>query len=111
MEHLKLLKNSKIKRYTNCRSDGTSFGINFQLERSNAGYVFDGLDTGSNSVTVTFRGQPMYRGEDDTYFIPDPTLPDVHPPAPEAWICSNTFFTWSVNGVDYHPNGIPAGYE
>ena len=99
------------KRYTNCRSDGTSFGINFQLERSNAGYVFDGLDTGSNSVTVTFRGQPMYRGEDDTYFIPDPTLPDVHPPAPEAWICSDTFFTWSVNGVDYHPNGIPAGYE
>ena len=28
-------------RYKNCRSDGTSFGINFQLERSNAGYVFD----------------------------------------------------------------------
>ena len=99
------------KRYTNCRSDGTSFGINFQLERSNAGYVFDGLDTGSNSVTVTFRGQPMYRGDDDTYYIPDSELPDVHPPAPEAWICSDTYFTWSVNGIDYFPNGIPEGYE
>ena len=28
------------KRYTNCRSDGTSFGINFQLERSNAGDMY-----------------------------------------------------------------------
>ena len=99
------------KRYTNCRSDGTSFGINFQLERSNAGYVFDGIDTGNHSVAVTFRGQPMYRGEDDTYYIPDPENPDVHPVHPEAWICSDTYFTWSVNGVQYYPTGIPAGYE
>lgn len=99
------------KRYSNCRSDGTSFGINFQLERSNAGYVFDGIDTGSNSVTVTFRGQPMYRGDDDTYFIPDPEYPDQHPPAPEAWICSDTWFTWSTKGVEYFPNGVPDGYE
>ena len=99
------------KRYTNCRSDGTSFGINFQLERSNAGYVFDGLDTGSNSITVTFRGQPMYRGEDDTYYIPDPEHPEIHPPSPEMWLCSDTYFTWSVNGVEYYPNSIPLGYE
>ena len=99
------------KRYTNCRSDGTSFGINFQLERSNAGYVFDGIDTGSNSITVTFRGQPLYRGMDDTYFIPVPELPQIHPPSPEAWICSDTYFTWSVNGVDYYPAGVPSGYE
>ena len=99
------------QRYANCRSDGTSFGINFQLERSNAGYVFDGLDSGSNSVTVTFRGQPMYRGDNDTYYIPDIDNKDVHPPAPEAWICSDTYFTWSVKGIDYYPNGIPQGYE
>ena len=99
------------ERYSNCRSDGTSFGINFQLERSNAGYVFDGIDTGSTSITVTFRGQPMYRGDNDTYYIPDPDLPDVHPPAPEAWICSDTWFTWSVKGIEYFPNGVPRGYE
>ena len=99
------------KRYLNCRSDGTSFGINFQLERSNAGYVFDGLDTGSTSITVTFRGQPMYRGEDDTYFIPDPEYPNMHPPSPEAWICSDTYFTWSVNGVEYYQPGVPAWKE
>ena len=99
------------KRYTNCRSDGTSFGINFQLERSNAGYVFDGIDTGSTSITVTFRGQPMYRGDDDTYFIPDPEYPNMHPPSPEAWVCSDTYFTWSVNGVEYYQTGVPAGKE
>ena len=99
------------KRYTNCRSDGTSFGINFQLERSNAGYVFDGIDTGNNSVAVTFRGQPIYRGENDTYYIPDPENPNVHPPAPEAWICQDSYFTWSVNGIEYHGADIPVGYE
>ena len=99
------------KRYTNCRSDGTSFGINFQLERSNAGYVFDGVDTGNNSVTVTFRGQPLYRGDDDTYFIPDLEHKEQHPPSPEAWVCSDTYFTWSVNGVEYFPKGVPFGYE
>ena len=97
-------------RYANCLADGTSFGINFQLERSNAGYVWDGLDTGSNSVSVTFRGQPMYRGANDTYYIPDPSATDVHPPAPEAWICSDSFFIWSTNGVEYH-NACPDGYE
>ena len=99
------------KRYTNCKSDGTSFGINFQLERSNAGYVFDGLDTGTNSITITFRGQPLYRGDDDTYFIPDLEYKDQHPPSPEAWICSDTYFAWSVNGVEYFPRGVPAGFE
>ena len=99
------------KRYKNCRSDGTSFGINFQLERSNAGYVFDGVDSGSNSITVTFRGQPMYRGNDDTYYIPDAELPDTHPPGPEAWLCSDTYFTWSTRGIEYYPRGIPEGYE
>ena len=47
-------------RYKNCRSDGTSLGINFQLERGNAGYVFDGIDTGTQTVPITFRGQPIY---------------------------------------------------
>ena len=44
------------KRRSNCRADGTSFGINFQLERSNGGYVFDGADFGSQTVPITFRG-------------------------------------------------------
>ena len=53
----------------------------------------------------------MYRGDDDTDFIPDPSNPNVHPPSPEAWICQDSYFIWSVNGVEYFPNGIPEGYE
>ena len=97
-------------------ADNTSFGINFQLERGNAGYVFDGIDTGCHSVTVTFKGLPIYGGENDTYYYPDVddvgnVIKDVHPPAPEMWICSDTWWSWSIDtGVRYHPRGIPVGY-
>lgn len=39
-----------------------------------------------------------------------PSLPNDHPQAPETWICSDTFFTLFVNGVNYHRNGIAEGY-
>ena len=99
------------KRYANCRSDGTSFHINFQLERSNAGYVFDGIDTGTQTVPITFRGQPIYSGDNDTYYIYDPDHKDQHPPAPELWICQDTYFTMSVGGLEYHGPNTPAGFE
>ncbi len=99
------------KRYANCRSDATSFGINFQLERSNAGYVFDGLYAGSDTVSVQFRGNPIYRGDDDTYYIPDPENKNQHPPAPELWICKDAFYTMSVDGLKYYKGVIPPGYD
>lgn len=106
------------KRYkATSAADNTSFGINFQLERGNAGYVFDGIDTGCHSITVNFKGQPIHKGEDDTYFYPDvldngTVVKDVHPPAPEMWICSDTYWTWSIDGgVRYHARGVPTGYE
>ena len=99
-------------RHVNTRSDGTSFGINFQLERSNAGYVFDGIDTGTQTVPITFRGQPIYSGDNDTYYIFDPDYPDQHPPPPELWICQDTYFTMDVhNGLVYHGPTTPEGYE
>ena len=42
------------ERYKGCLRDATSFCINFQLERTNAGYVFDGVNTGNNTVAVKF---------------------------------------------------------
>lgn len=67
------------------QSDGSSFGINFQLERSNAGYVFDGVE----QVLGLFSGQPMYSGNDDTYYNMD-TADAIHPP--ELWVCQDTHF-------------------
>ncbi len=96
-------------RYAYRQTDGTSFGINFQLERTNAGYVFDGIDTGTKTVPITFRGQPMYSGNNDTYFNVD-TSNSVHPPPPELWICQDTHFALSVNGLEYMGTKTPAGF-
>ena len=97
-------------RYKNCRNDGTSFGINFQLERSNAGYVFDGIDTNTMTVPISFKGKPIYTGDNDTYYIFDPDHKDQHPPPPELWICQDTYFTMSVDGLKYYGPETPEGY-
>ena len=95
------------ERYKGCLRDATSFCINFQLERTNAGYVFDGVNTGNNTVAVKFKGQPMYRGKNDTYYNFDSSNPSAHPPAPEMWICTDTYFTWGVKSVKYFATGTP----
>ena len=104
-------------------TDNTNFGINFQLERGNAGYVFDGIDTGTHSITVQFKGSPIYSNELDSYYNPRLAsnydgkkltwdLKNHHPPAPEMWICSDTYWTWSIqDGVQYYPRGRPTGYD
>ena len=98
-------------RYKNCRSDGTSFGINFQLERSNAGYVFDGIDTDTKTVPISFKGKPIYTGPNDTYYVFDPEHPEQHPPPPELWICQDTYFLMSTNGLEYMGPSTPPGYD
>ena len=96
-------------RYKNTISDATSFCINFQLERTNAGYVFDGIDTAGNTVTIKFKGQPIYRGANDTYFNFDVNNPNAHPPPPEAWVCTDTYFEWGIKSVKYYGNSVPEG--
>ena len=120
---------AKHQRFLMCPFDNTSFGINFQLERGNAGYVFDGLDSGSHSVTIEFRGKPLARDKNDPYLYPDLKIqlkdnnpakpmniveldPTINPQAPEMWICSDTYWTWSIqDGVKYYNRGVPAGYD
>ena len=101
-------------RYTGCRTDGTSFCMNFQLERSNAGYVFDGVDTGHATVPITLRGSPIYSGDNDTYYIPDSSQPSVHPPPAELWICRDTCFIMAPKekgGFQYMGPNVPAGFD
>ncbi len=45
--------------YELCRSDGTSFDINFQLQRSNGVSIFDGIHICTRPVPVTFKGQSL----------------------------------------------------
>ncbi len=95
--------------YPHTRKDATNFGINFQLERSNGGYVFDGLDTGSRTIPINFKGQPIYSGTNDGYYNVGGDT-DLHPPAPELWICQDTHFLMSVNGLEYMGPTTPEGY-
>ena len=110
------------KRFLMCPFDNTSFGINFQLERGNAGYVFDGIDTGSQAVNIEFKGTPLVQGNDDPYIYPNMQVNNGAPISvnnaytnqcfPEMWICSDTYWTWSIqDGVKYYPRGIPTDYE
>ena len=105
-----------------CPFDNTSFGINFQLERGNSGYVFDGIDTGSHAITIEFKGTPIdTNNQNNPYIYADLEVGGYGVqvnaakntrPNPEMWVCSDTYWTWSVeDGVKYYPRGIPAGYD
>ena len=115
-----------LERFSTGPFDNTSFGLNFQLERGNAGYVFDGIDTGCRGVKIEFHGdrididENVKLEENDTYLYPvcdendSPKAKGEQPqlPPPEMWICSDTYWSWSAeNGVEYHKDGVPIGYE
>ena len=112
------------ERFLMCPFDNTSFGINFQLERGNAGYVFDGIDSGSSAVSIEFRANKKFHDKaqrNDVLSYPDVTCTDTTwisvldttaEVIPEMWICSDTYWTWdTTNGVTYYSRGRPTGYE
>ena len=108
-------------RFLMCPFDNTSFGINFQLERGNSGYVFDGVDTGNQAVAIEFKGDMISNDDTNTYYYPDLKIEadDIvvntdskQNPIPEMWVCSDTYWTWSIqDGVQYYPRGRPTGYD
>jgi hypothetical protein len=101
--------------------DNTSFMFNIQLERSNAGYCYDGLDSNGQNIQVQLKGKPIATGIDeeteyhppwdkDTFYHFEPWkgLAALHPCNPEAWVCRETYFRMSENeGVVYVGNGVP----
>lgn len=93
-------------RYNNCLSDGTSFMWNVQCERNNAGYTFDGFDSNGQNIPIQIRGQPIYSGANDTYYNVD-AAGTIHPPPPQIWLCRDTYFLVSTNGVEYVATGTP----
>jgi hypothetical protein len=92
--------------------DESSFMLNIQLERSGAGYCFDGIDTNGQNISIQLKGNPITSGITDTYYCAEGTGDDPekykHPPPPEAWICQETF--WEMNtqiGIRYMSTGLP----
>ena len=93
-------------RYNNCLSDGTSFMWNVQCERNNAGYTFDGIDSQGQNIAIQIKGQPIYTGINDTYYNVN-SEGTIHPPPPQIWLCRDTFFVLSRNGVEYQAFATP----
>jgi len=95
-------------RYVNTLSDGSSFMWNVQTERNNAGYTFDGIDSNGQNIPIQLKGQPLYSGSNDTYYNVDPAG-TIHPPPPQIWLCRDTYFLVSTNGVVYEAFSTPEG--
>jgi len=54
--------------YNNTLRDATSFIWNVQLERANAGYTYDGVDSNGQNVAIQLIGNPIYSSNNDTYY-------------------------------------------
>jgi hypothetical protein len=113
----------RFKRRTNTSGDATCFMLNIQLERSGAGYCFDGIDTDGQNVSIQLKGDPIVTGVNDTYYnyqtnlTVDPltgvsTIETSHPVPPEAWICRECY--WEIdskNGIKFKDFGQPPGSQ
>ena len=97
-------------RYSNGLSDATSFMFNVQCERNNAGYTFDGFDSNGQNVPIQLKGNPIYTGVNDTYYNVNADCTQ-HPPPPQIWLCRDTYFIASTNGLQYVGKGSPEGSQ
>ena len=120
-------KASDGTRYLNTLSDNTSFMWNVQLERANAGYCWDGRDSGGLNIPIQITGTPIYMSRytgknmagteslsvesgNNTYYVPDVDTPDVHPPPPQIWACNDCYFVAVPGGLQFY-NGAPEGSQ
>ena len=108
--------NSQIKndsdgtRYKNCLSDNTAFMWNVQLERSGAGYCYDGFDSNGLNIPIQIRCQPIYSGDNDTYYNVDADGA-THPPQIQMWLCRDTYFITTTGAMKYVSTGSPEGSQ
>jgi len=98
--------NSSGTRLANTIHDNTDFMCNFSLERAQGGSVFDGFTT-ETSVNVKLSFNPIYAGANDVYYLPDSSNANIHPPAPQMWLCRDTYWVLSNGTLKYVNKGSP----
>jgi hypothetical protein len=76
----------------NMSSDCKSFLLNIQFERQGGGTYFGGL-FGTN-VTINLSGTLIFRGQNDSYFIPDLVYPTLHPPSSLICFVNDALIVW-----------------
>ena len=87
--------------YINCCTphDISTFLCTFQVERNTAGYCFDGIETGNQTVNIAL----TYKSANSWY--------KVVKIAPQIWFTRDTYWTCdNVNGLKYHKTGTPPIY-
>jgi len=98
--------NASGVRLLNTIHDNSDFMCNFSLERSQGGHVFDGFSTVA-PVNTKLKFTPLFTGNNDVYYIPDPANPTAHPPAPQLWLCRDTFWVLKNGSIQYVNRGSP----
>ena len=94
-------------RYANSRFDDTDFMLNISTERSQGGFVFDGMSS-TKPINVELRFSPVVSGNNDVYYRPDgDNLANVIQVPPELWLCRDVFFECGVGYLKYHREGSP----
>jgi hypothetical protein len=106
------------ERKTNSTADASSFMLNIQLERSGAGYCFDGIDTDGQNVCIQLKGDALIGGVNDTYYNYQTGIDELgvvqtgHPVPPEAWICRECYWELDIrNGMKFKDYGQPPGSQ
>ena len=72
--------------------------------------VFDGLDSGGMNVRIELKGNQLSTGSNDTYYNVD-SAGTVHPPPPQLWLCRDTYFMMSTQGMKYYRDRTPEGSQ
>ena len=70
------------------------------------------IDSNGQNIPIQIRGQPLFTGQGkDTYYFVDSEDNNVHPPPPQLWLCRDTHFVVSTEGVRYEPFVTPEGSQ
>ena len=67
-------------------------------------------DSKGQNIPIQIKGQPIYTGANDTYYNVK-SDGSVRPPPPQIWLCRDTYFLVSTNGVRYVSNDTPASKQ
>jgi hypothetical protein len=103
-------------RYLNALSDDTAFIATFQTERGDSAYVFDGLDSRGENITVLLKGESKYKGVNNTYFYPlvdatGQTILTPNPCFPQYWGCADKWWHVAPGSVEWHDRDYPPGSQ
>ena len=68
------------------------------------------LDSNGSNVQIEIKGTPVFSGSNDTYYNVN-AEGTIHPSPPQLFLCRDTYFLISNEGMIYVRNGSPEGSQ